>query len=658
MALGAHAKLKKTIATFIVLELLLIGLFFAVTPRTEKVAQVVNASSSPPEWSRTYGGPGDEEACSLIQTKDGGCVMAGCTPSVDEGWRDMYLVKTDGGGNVEWTRTYGTFGFASIGRSVIQTSDGGYAIVGEIIFLSGNSGYDAYLVKTDANGNMEWNKTYGIFSGQRHDYGYSVIQTVDGGYAFAGHVNSGEAGRYGDAWLVKTDSVGNMQWNNTFGGSARDLAESVVQTSDGGYAIAGWTESYSTDGSLYLVKTDEGGKMQWQETYPYGWGHSVIQTTDGGYATTGVNVLAKIDAAGNVQWNKTYNSPLVDENGFSGLPSDTYLYSVVQTRDGGYATAGEAALYPSSTLWLVKLDSEGNMQWLKTSTATPNGNSRGKAIVQTSDDGYAVAGYSRNGSYPESTSDMYLVKFAKDNPIPILSREPAGDVEANQPVKISASVTYPTSQINNVTVFYSPNNTGIWGGAFGGRIEMSLNTATNLYEASIPGLANGTSVRFRVVVYKIAEMSAAREASYTVRQSIPQEQSSPENQSSTTNSPVVHIIMPENKTYSVNEVPLTFTLDKPVVWMGYSLDGQETITITGNASIASLGNGPHNITVYAKDSFENVGTSPTVTFSVSKTAEENEQIPLEWFIVPGVLVAAIFAGFFCFKKKRKVAVTG
>jgi hypothetical protein len=164
------------------------------------------------------------------------------------------LVRTDANGNMLWNKTYGGTN-DNLGYSVVETADGGYAIAGST-YSFGAGKVDVYLVRTDSAGNMLWNKTYG---GTNEDAGCSVVETADGGYAIAGSTNSSGAGAH-DFWLVKTDSAGNEQWNKTHGGIDYDYGWSVVQTADGGYAIAGYTNSSGAGNfDVLLVKTDENG---------------------------------------------------------------------------------------------------------------------------------------------------------------------------------------------------------------------------------------------------------------------------------------------------------------------------------------------------------------------------------------------------------------
>jgi hypothetical protein len=199
------------------------------------------------QWSKTFGGQGWDAGYSVQQTSDGGYIIVGVTRSYGAGGYDVYLIKVDANGNIRWNKTF-RGGGSTLGYSVQQTSDGGYIIIGETLSYGG---YDVYLIKVDANGNMQWSKTFG---GTGDDRGYSVQQTSDGGYIIVGVTRSYGAGLE-DVYLIKVDANGNMQWSKTFGGQGWDAGYSVQQTSDGGYIIVGWTTSYGAGGDdVYLIK--------------------------------------------------------------------------------------------------------------------------------------------------------------------------------------------------------------------------------------------------------------------------------------------------------------------------------------------------------------------------------------------------------------------
>jgi len=241
----------------------------------------VPARASTTEWIRNYGGAGEDHAMALVETSDVGYVIAGYT-RLPEGGYDSWLIKTDSLGNLEWNKTYS----GGMVHSLVETSDGGYATCGYgYAFDSG--GGDFWLVKTDANGNVEWNRTIG---GAYLDFGRSLVQTSDDGYAMCGYTHSFGAGGI-DFWLVKTDSVGNMQWNQTYGGTNVDAAYSLVETSDGGYALAGYTQSFSSGyRDFWLIKTGAYGNMEWSQTHggtKSENANSLIETSDGGYVVAG-----------------------------------------------------------------------------------------------------------------------------------------------------------------------------------------------------------------------------------------------------------------------------------------------------------------------------------------------------------------------------------
>jgi hypothetical protein len=257
------------------------------------------------------------------------------------------FAKTYGGTENKWA------------YSVRQTSYGGYIVAG-YKYSFGLDSIDIFLIKTDANGNIIWAKTYG---GINWDEAYSVQQTSDGGYIVAGYTESFGAG--GDILLIKTDANGNIIWAKTYGGINWDEAHSVQQTSDGGYIVVGYTYSFGAGSNIFLIKTDANGNIIWAKTYRGISGdeaYSVQQTSDGGYIVAGRTYsfgaggsdffLIKTDANGNIQWAKTYGGTGGDE-----------AYSVQQTSDGGYIVAGRTYSFGAGTwdAFLIKTDADGNI---------------------------------------------------------------------------------------------------------------------------------------------------------------------------------------------------------------------------------------------------------------------------------------------------------
>jgi predicted secreted protein len=359
------------------------------------------------EWSKTYGGTGsDSGAGDIIQTSDGGYAISGDTASFGAGSTDYWLIKTDAAGNMQWNKTYGG-SLAESDAAMCQTSDGGFALVGDTKSF-GFGGQDVWLVKTDAVGNMEWNRTYG---GLANDLGINVAQTSDGGYAVAGYTSSFGAGGI-DFWLIKTDAAGNMQWNRTYGGPGSDYCFNVVQTSDGGYAVAGPTNSFGAGNyDIWLVKTDAAGNMQWNKTHGgtgMEWMDQMIPTVVGGYAIAGFTNsfgagssdvwLVKTDALGNMEWNKTYGGPGSD-NGFH----------LTQTAEGGYAIIGSTSSFGAggNDVWAIQTDVSGNI--LGNQTFGGTGTDDGRSIIQTIDGGYLLAGNTM--SFGAGGSDFYVVKI-------------------------------------------------------------------------------------------------------------------------------------------------------------------------------------------------------------------------------------------------------
>jgi len=413
------------------LKPLSLALFVAATPPTQNACNQTSPSSNPPtqnahtqtsppsntipatspspHFCKAIGGENPSWGHSLIQTSDGGYAIAGYTYSFSAGGRDVYVIKLDANGNLQWTKTIGgpsdDWGF-----SLIQTSDGGYAIAGYTkSFGAGED--DVYVVKLDANGNLQWTKTIG---GPGNEAGASLIQTSDGGYAIAGYTKSFGAGE-DDVYVVKLDANGNLQWTKTIGGTEIDWGHSLIQTSDGGYAIAGYTESFGAGkADVYLVKLDANGNLQWTKTIGgeniYS-GSSLIQTSDGGYAIAGTTqsfgageadvYVVKLDANGNLQWTKAIGGPASEEGS-----------SLIQTSDGGYAIAGTTQSFGAGDwdFYVVKLDAKGNLQWTK-NIGGPS-DDWGLSLIQTSDGGYAIAGHTF--SFGAGEWNVYVVKLDKN----------------------------------------------------------------------------------------------------------------------------------------------------------------------------------------------------------------------------------------------------
>lgn len=248
----------------------------------DKLLNVITLGTS----GKTFGKTGNEWAYSVQQTSDGGFILAGYTQSYGAGIGDVWSIKTDENGNMLWNKTFGGIK-DDAATSVKQTLDGGYILAGWTeSYGAGN--LDAWVIKIDANGNEKWNKTFG---GIVDDDTSSIQQTSDGGYVLAGTTFSYGAGSR-DAWFIKIDANGNEQWNKTFGGSGEDGFNSMWETSDSGYILAGGTESYGTDNrDAWIIKTDANGNELWNRTFGginLDEAYSVQQILDGDYVIAGL----------------------------------------------------------------------------------------------------------------------------------------------------------------------------------------------------------------------------------------------------------------------------------------------------------------------------------------------------------------------------------
>jgi len=364
-------------------------------------------------WAKSYGGTDWEWPRSIQQTSDGGYVVAGYTCSFGAGDRDFWVLKLDRDGNIQWQKTYGGTDWDGA-RSIQQTSDDGYVVAGPTESF-GAGDRDFWVLKLDRDGNIQWQKTYG---GTDWDGARSTKQTSDGGYVVAGHTYSfGASDR--DFWVLKLDRDGNIQWQKTYGGTDWDEARSIQQTSDGGYAVAGRTDSFGAgDRDFWVLKLDSDGNIQWQKTYggaDWDWARSIQQTSDGGYVVAGYTYsfgagtsdfwVLKLDRDGHIQWQKTYGG--TDWDG---------ARSIQQTSDGGYVVAGYTYSFGAglNDFWVLKLDRDGHIQWQKTYGGADWDWAR--SIQQTSDGGYVVAG--RTESFGAGRADFWVLKLDRNGHIP------------------------------------------------------------------------------------------------------------------------------------------------------------------------------------------------------------------------------------------------
>lgn len=301
-------------------------------------------------WSKTFGEQGDDEFYSVQQTADGGYVVTGY--SSDDA---LWLVRTDAYGNTVWDRRFGGGAMSAEGRSVGQTADGGFIVAGT--WYSSSGGNNVYLLKTDANGDEEWSKT---FYGPDADKGACVQQTVDGGYIVVGTTASEGAG-YSDVWLIKTTSAGVKEWSKTYGGSQEDEGTCVQQTEDGGYVIAGMTGSYGAGRyDAWVIRTDPDGTELWNRTFGatwYDYANGVVQTPDGGFVVTGEYFtsergsdlwLLKVDQSGSLVWERKFGGAEYDSGS-----------SVELTQDGGYVVVGTTTTAGDQDVYLVRTGADG-----------------------------------------------------------------------------------------------------------------------------------------------------------------------------------------------------------------------------------------------------------------------------------------------------------
>ena len=358
-------------------------------------------------WSKTYGGTGDDSGRYLQQTSDGGFILVGYTDSFGSGDGDVLVMKLDSDGIISWQKTYGGARFD--GASAIdQTTDGGYIMSGQSNTFYEDWNYDAWVVKLTSNGSISWQKTYGADGWEELT---SVCETSGGGYIAAGHSDPG--GQSTDLWVVKLDADGTVDWNRVYGGNdGEDTYAGIEQTTDGGYILAGRTESFGAgDLDAWVLKLNANGSVAWQKLLGGEDREQVIsiqQTSDGGYIVGARTMtyghgdkdvwILKLASDGSVGWQKTYGGELEEE-----------LRFLRQTSDGGYivVTKTESFGNGDTDLWIMKLRPDGSVAGQKTFGGTLGESA--EAFVLCSDGSIVICGETE--SFGEGASDVWLLKL-------------------------------------------------------------------------------------------------------------------------------------------------------------------------------------------------------------------------------------------------------
>jgi hypothetical protein len=448
------------------------------------------------KWQKCLGGTGNDEPGGLLQTRDGGYIMAGETHSSDgdvtsrKGNYDLWVVKINSLGVIQWQRTYGG-SRDDYGGAIIESVDGGYIIAastnssdGDLsgIFHGDSTQSDIWVLKIDSLGNIKWQKTFG---GSKDDFPTSIVRAGEGQYIISaetlskdGDVKGFHGGSGADVWVFSMSETGVLGWQKTFGGSNHDYG--AIFEIQNGYALVGTTYSHDGDvtgrrrdttAEVWLVKLNTAGDIIWQKTYggsDYDAGNSGVQTLDHGYIITGETVskdgdvsgihpspfnfsdcwVLKLDSVGKVEWQKC----LGGSNGDAG-------YSIFQTSDSGYIVSASTAsgdgdvkgFHGNSDCWIFKLSKKGDLIWQKTLGGSASNGASGSGIMPTADSGFLVETmtWSNDGDVhglhgDSNNADIWLVKLSQD----------LSEVKNVREVKTGSIYTYPNPSTGKTTVYY------------------------------------------------------------------------------------------------------------------------------------------------------------------------------------------------------------
>lgn len=369
---------------------------------------IINTSTAVVTLKNNYGGSQNDSFTSVAATSDGGYIVTGYTQSIDGDITDKivsefdyWVVKYSSNDLIEWSKTYGGSS-DDRGNQIIQTLDGGYAVIGysksNDLDVSSNEGLkDFWMFKLDTAGNISWEKNFG-FSGE--DQGLSVIQTSDGGYLLGGTIDVTASGGLGtdrssfvshaggDYWAIKLDASGTKEWRKYYGGGQTDKLQNIVQTNDGGFLLMGESDSVDVDISnnkgsedFWVVKVNSTGAILWEKSYggtQRDIGYDITKTTDGNYVITGDSRSSDIDVSTS-NGNADVWALKIDDNGiiiwektYGGTSFDTSR-AIFTTSDGGFVITGSSrSLDGDATtnngendVWVIKINTNGSLMWQK-----------------------------------------------------------------------------------------------------------------------------------------------------------------------------------------------------------------------------------------------------------------------------------------------------
>jgi len=366
-------------------------------------------------WEQTYGGNTNDQAYSVIPTLDGGYALLGFAESNSSLGTNVILVKTNENGTEQWSKSFGGTGDDK-GYEIVQDQEGNYIIIGQTSSI-GNGEDDVLLLKVNSRGEEVWQKAFG---GPFNDRGFSLAAAKDGGYILTGRTEVIED-ESANVYLIRTDANGNLLWEQNFGGTDIEVGRGVIEASDGSIVIVGENQSdaipnpnspNNTSSDVYFIRTNAFGEVLVEKTFgnvEEDKAFDVVETAAGNFALTGMTnarrdlYLLLLDKDGKELWSKSYGG-IFDEVG----------HSILLAPDGGFVIGGIKEITPTTTeMYLVKTDSQGELEWDRLFGSL--GLDGGRSVASSADGGYVFAGEFDINNTVDRTSliplyDMYLVK--------------------------------------------------------------------------------------------------------------------------------------------------------------------------------------------------------------------------------------------------------